>query len=369
MLIEQSRSPKPYNRQKLILSLTSAVLSAAFLIVLLATGLSSAARDVAIRVSPNPYGALLIYAAVIGLTETLLFLPLSFYRGYILEHRYELSNQTLGRWAIESGKGMLVGIALFTPLLVVFYGLLRQFGDGWWLPVGAVIFGLSVLLAQIAPVLLLPIFYKLTPLDDPALDASLRRLAERVGLRIEGLYQIDMSKNTKKANAALAGIGKTRRILLGDTLLAQCSQEEIEVVFAHELGHHQYHHIRTLILTGAVTTFAGLYLTSVGYRALLPRLGLDRLDDPAALPLLALLLMVFGLVTTPLQNALSRHYERQADGYALQTTGNRTAFIGAMTRLAETNLADPEPHPLIEALFYSHPSIGKRIRMAEGIGG
>lgn len=365
MKTRENRNPKSYNRQRLILSLVSTGLSVAFLVVLLVTGLSSAARDLAMGLSSNPYGALLIYAALIGLAETLLFLPLSFYGGYVLEHRYGLSNQTIGRWAMESGKGMVVGIVLFTPLLVVFYWLLRRYGDDWWLPVGGVIFGVSILLAQIAPVLLLPIFYKLTPLDDPALDLRLRQMAEREGLRVKGLYQIDTSKNTKKANAALTGIGRTRRILLGDTLLAQCAREEIEVVFAHELGHHRYHHIRMLILTGAVTTFAGLYFASVCYRSLLPHLGFGRPDDLAVLPLLALILMGFGLVTTPLQNALSRHYERQADRYALETTRNRDAFIGAMTKLAETNLADQEPHPLVEALFYSHPSIGKRIRMAE----
>ncbi|HLF20171.1 MAG TPA: M48 family metalloprotease, partial [Bacteroidota bacterium] len=197
------------------------------------------------------------------------------------------------------------------------------------------------------------------------LKTRIMRLCEKVGVSVEGILVFDMSKNTKKANAAFTGIGKSKRIILGDTLVANFTDDEIESVFAHELGHYKLRHVWMMIAVGTVSSFLGLFLTASLYAMSLAWFGFTAVDQLAALPLLAIGLGIYSLVTSPLSNMLSRAHERAADEYALRTTGNKESFINAMQKLAKLNLADTAPHPLIEFLFYSHPSIEKRIQAAQ----
>jgi STE24 endopeptidase len=214
---------------------------------------------------------------------------------------------------------------------------------------------------------LLPIFYKLVPLDQerPALVARLTKLAERVGTRVRGVYKFDMSRRTKAANAALTGLGNTRRIILGDTLLQEFQDDEIETVLAHELAHHVHKDIPLGMLVGSVMTLGGLYLASLGINWGVQAIGFQGVADVAALPILMIVMGLFGLVTMPLQNAFSRWRERRADEYALSMTGKKEAYASALTRLANQNLAEVDPEPWVEMLLMSHPPLGKRIRMAE----
>jgi len=242
---------------------------------------------------------------------------------------------------------------------------METYGDGWWLPVSILISFVSVLLARIAPVLFMPLFYKFDPLPDGPLKERIIRLCATAGLTFDGIFTFNLSKNTKKANAGFTGIGKSRRIILGDTLVREFSEEEIETVFAHELGHYKHRHIMIGIITGFLTTFIGLFVASRLYAWSIKAFGFDSITDLRALPLLAIWLSLFGLVASPIGNILSRRHERQADAYAVKVTKNGAAFASALRRLATTNLADPEPHPLVEFLFYRHPSIAKRIQLLE----
>ena len=185
------------------------------------------------------------------------------------------------------------------------------------------------------------------------------------GIHVEGIFSFDLSRNTRKANAAFTGIGRSRRIILGDTLVGNFSEEEIETVFAHELGHYRFGHIRTGMMTGTVSTFAGLYVAARLYDLSVAAFGLSSPTNLGALPLLAIWLSLFGLVTAPIGNMISRRHERQADAYAVRTTGKRDAFASALRKLGAMNLADPAPHPLVEFMFYSHPPLEKRIRALE----
>src|SRR5207244_7100188 len=171
----------------------------------------------------------------------------------------------------------------------------------------------TLVLGQLLPIVILPLFYKVTPLEDQSLLERLRSLAAGTGLNVEGIYRLHLSAETKKANAALAGLGKSRRVLLGDTLLEQFSPEEIEVVFAHEVGHHVHRHLLKMIVVSVILSIAGFGLVDVALRALAPRLGYQGLADPAALPLLLLVLALFGLGMSPIHNALGRFFERQCD--------------------------------------------------------
>jgi STE24 endopeptidase len=219
-------------------------------------------------------------------------------------------------------------------------------------------------LGQLLPVLILPLFYKVTPLDDAALVDRLRQRTEGTGLTVAGVYRLHLSEETKKANAALAGLGRTRRVLLGDTLLEKFTPEEIDVVFAHEVGHHVYKHLPKTIAVRVVLTLAGFALVDLLLRWAAPTLGYRAWDDPAALPLFLTVLSLFGLALMPAQNALSRYFERQCDQYALDRTGNAAAYRSAFIKLARMNKADPDPHPWIVWLFYDHPAIRARLAMA-----
>ncbi len=364
----ETRSPgdrKKYNRIKLMVSFTETLLVIGFILAIILTGWSRDVSRYAASVSANPYFQLVYFVILLGIARSVLTWPLNFYTGFYLEHRYGMSNQTFVQWILENLKGTGVGAAIGLPLLVIFYYCLNVFQDNWWLPVAAVFFLFSVVLARVAPTLIFPLFYQFKPLQNESLKNKLVGLCSDVSPAIGGVFEFNMSKTTKKANAAFAGIGRSKRILLADTLLENFSEEEIEVVFAHEVGHYYHKHIVKSLLLSIVIIFSGLYVTSYFYKLLLSAFDFSMITDIGALPLLALLLMGFGFITGPLTNALSRAYERQADAYALRKTKNKTAFIGAMRRLSEMNLADDAPHPVVEFLFYSHPAISKRIRAAE----
>jgi len=231
--------------------------------------------------------------------------------------------------------------------------------------VGIAVTLLTVVLARLAPVLIMPLFYRFTPIGEGSLKERILRLCVDAGVRIDGIFSFNLSKNTRKANAAFTGIGRSRRIILGDTLVRDFSEEEIETVFAHELGHYRFGHIRKGIAAGTLLTFTGLFAASLLYAWSLTLFGYASPADLGALPMLAVWLSLFGLVTSPLGNLLSRRHEREADRYAVASTGKREAFVSALRKLGAMNLADPDPHPLVEFLFYSHPPITKRIRAVE----
>ena len=285
----------------------------------------------------------------------------------MLEHRYGLSNQTLGRWTWERAKGLAIGLPLGLGAILLVYWTLETFGMLWWLPAGVAFALVSVILARLAPLVIIPLFYRLTPLESGALKDRLEVLCRNAGVAIRGIMAFNLSKNTRKANAAFTGMGASRRILLGDTLLENFTEEEIETVVAHELGHSVHRHVPRGIATGVLLSLGGLAGSAFLYRWSLETMGFSGLTDLAALPLLALWISLIASITAPLGNLQSRRHEREADRYAVHATGKKAAFIGALRKLQHSNLADPAPHPLVEVLFYSHPPMAKRIAMAEAL--
>jgi STE24 endopeptidase len=246
------------------------------------------------------------------------------------------------------------------------YVLLATQPQLWWLWVGLVLLFFTVIMANLAPVLLLPLFYKFTPLPEGELTQRLLKLAEQARTRVRGVFAMHMSDKTTAANAALMGLGNTRRIVVGDTMLDRYTPDEIEVVLAHELGHHVHHDIWKLIISQSVLTLVGLYLLNLVLHWIVDTLHFYRwLADPATIPLVLVLTAVFSLIVMPLSNGLSRAVEYQADEYALQATKMVEPFKNAMTRLANQNLSEAEPSPIIEFIFYNHPSINKRLRHAD----
>ncbi|GAC1356967.1 MAG: M48 family metallopeptidase [Ktedonobacteraceae bacterium] len=306
------------------------------------------------------------YLLILTVGYTIITSPLSYYSGFVLPHRFGLSTMTLRGWLGDQLKGFALGLVFEVVVIELIYLLLATQPVLWWLWVALILLFFSVGMAHLAPVLLLPLFYKFSPLPDGNLKQRLVALADRAHTRIQGVFTMHMSSKTTAANAALMGLGNTRRIVLGDTMVDRYTPDEIEVVLAHELGHHVHRDIWKLIVSQALFTLLGLFLFNLClYWAVA---NLDRyhgIADPATLPLLLVLVGVFGFIIAPLTNGYSRAIEYQADEYALQATHMVEPFKSAMTRLANQNLSEIEPSPIVEFLFYDHPSIGKRLTHAE----
>jgi STE24 endopeptidase len=287
------------------------------------------------------------------------------YYGFRLERQFQLSNQRLRSWIWDEVKGFLVGLVLGSIVVEVLYLTIRQWPQHWWLLAWALFMGLFVVLAQLAPVLLFPIFYKFEPLEDEDLRRRLVVLSERAGTRVRGIYRWKLSEKSKKANAALTGLGRTRRIILADTLLDNYEPEEIEAVLAHELGHHVHRHILKSIFVQAAITFVGFWAANWTLHYAVDQHMFEELSDFANLPLLVLVSTVLSFMLMPALNAYSRFNERQADQYAFESISSVEPFITSMNKLAEQNLAERTPSKWIEWLFHSHPAISRRVAAAQ----
>jgi len=359
---EQARD---YNRLQRQLSVSDALLGVAMLALVLVTGWSAGFRSFTFRISggSNYVLALFLYVLILSLLAKLLSLPLDYY-GFRLEHRYQLSNQKVGGWWVDQAKSYALGFGLSTLMTQLLYLLIRKEPIYWWLWAWITFLALFVALAQLAPVLLFPIFYRFRALENEELRDRLTRLSERAGAKVRGVYEWKLSEKSKKANAALMGLGQTRRIVLADTLLANYTDDEIEAILAHELGHHVHNHILKSIGVQAVVSFAGFWVVKTMLRRPYPGWFNSQVDF-ANLPLLLLVVTVMSLLLLPVLNAYSRYNERQADVYAWKSIRSIQPFLTAMNKLAEQNLAERTPSRWVEILFHSHPSISKRIAAAE----
>lgn len=367
----QTDSPevRRYNRIRRWLGISDAVIGFAVLVVLLVTGWTGDLRDVAyLGARQNYFFAVFLYALMFSVILKLISAPLDYY-GFRLEHQYKLSNQKLRSWLWDEAKGWLLGLVLGGLLLEIIYGIIRIAPQRWWVIAWAVFIGFTLLLARLAPVVLFPIFYKFKLLENDALRERLTKLSERAGTRVRGVYEWNLSEKSKKANAALMGMGSTRRIILADTLLAGYSDDEIEAILAHELGHHVHKHMLKGILTQVVVTFFGFWLTNIVLRFVIAKQWFPtltpRLYDFANLPLILIVATILSLLLMPAMNALSRKHEREADLYAWKNIADVGPFITSMQKLADQNLAEREPNQFVEWLFHSHPSIGRRVAAAQ----
>jgi STE24 endopeptidase len=370
---ERQRAAREYARKRRGLSLLDMGIAAIGIAIILGAGLDRWLRDV---LSTDFLGwqplagwyplRILPYFLILLIGYQIITTPISYYGGFVLSHRYGLSTQSRGSWVLDLLKGFLLGLIFEAFVIELIYALLAVQPQLWWLWVALALLLFSVVLANLGPVLLYPLFYKFTPLPEGELTARLIALVERANTRVRGVFLMRLSDKTTAANAALMGLGNTRRIVLGDTMVDRYTADEIEVVLAHELGHHVHHDIWKLIISQSLLTLGGLFLFNLVLHWIVEvQHAYAALSDPATMPLLFLLTSVFGLIVMPLSNGLSRAIEYQADEYALAATGKVAAFKCAMTRLANQNLSDVEPSPLIEFLFYNHPAIGKRLRHAD----
>jgi len=355
-----------YHRLRRRASVTSTIVGVVFLMALVGTGASAALRDIAESLTGGSFFFTLCgYVVILALINEAIGLPLAFYQGVTLERRYGLSTQTAARWWLDHLKAGLLALVFALIAAVLVCSLIRWDPDRWWILAAAAFTAILVVLVQLAPVVLLPLFYEFKPLDRDALVTRLVSLADRAGARVMGVFEWRLSHKTKKANAALAGIGQTRRIIISDTLLAEHSDDEIEVILAHELAHHVHRDIWKGIALETALIALGFYLADRVLTRFAGSSGLMGKGDVAALPLLLLAAGAVSLALMPVANALSRAHERSADRYALEMTRNASAFVSAMKRLGVQNLAEERPSRLVQILFYTHPPISARIDAAQ----
>ena len=373
MTAEQLAEAKQYGRLGLICTLVDRAIDLVFLAVMalvLARPIDAWLNSYSLLERFWSLRLAALFLVMTGL-HVLVSLPLSYYSGYVVEHRFKLSTLTLAGWLWRYAKLLALAVPLGLLLSLGLFWIIWITGPWWWLVGAGGFFLVGIVLSAIWPVLIEPLFYTIQRLDRPELDERMKRLAEGTGLSIEGVYRIALSEETKKANAQLAGLGRTRRVLMGDTLLDHFTPEEIEVIFAHEIGHHVFHHVRKLILAGLVSSAAGFWLCD---RLLAAWVG--RWEGPVAyavmpvyaFPLVMLILTLFRTVLEPVQNAVTRRFERQCDRYALERTGLREAYLSAFCKLARQNKDDPDPPRLEVLLFHSHPPISERLGMTKGLG-
>jgi len=369
--VDRQQKAREYARIRHRLLLVDLAIAAAGVLIVLLSGLGTWLRNILHPLAWQPIQGwfpwqILVYFLILIVAYQITSAPLTYYSGFVLPHRYKISTQSLKGWLLDLCKGLGLSLVFEAFVIELVYVLLATQPQIWWLWVALVLLFFTVVMANLAPILILPLFYKFSPLPEGELTQRLLALAARAKTRVRGVFTMQMSSKTTAANAALMGLGNTRRIVVGDTMLDQYTPDEIEVVLAHELGHHVHHDIWKLIASQSVLTLGGLYLINlVLHWAVDIQHYYPGLADAATIPLILLLAGAFGLIVMPLSNGYSRAIEYQADEYALQATQKVEPFKSAMTRLANQNLSDIEPSPLIEFLLHDHPSIRKRLQHAD----
>lgn len=357
-----------YSRIKERLAMAGAALGLAGSALFLGTGLAAQMNRRLLPKSGARFTKRLRYHGLLSLGSLLLGLPLSFYSGYIVEKRFGLSNQTPGSWAVDVAKGEAISAPVQIALIEGMQWVIRRWPDRWWLIASGTAIPLTAGLTFLFPVLIAPRFNKYEPLMDKELADRLTLLAEKTGIRVADVVQMDMSRRTTKANAFFAGLGHSKRIVVSDTMLAEFTHDEIEAVVAHEIGHQVNRDLWRFILSSSLLTLATAWATDrVGRSAMSARpdlVGTTKLGNPRALPVIAVAFGVAGTLITPLQLAYSRRIERRTDRFAVELTGNGAAYAGAMEKLAALNLADPNPPGWVTILLHSHPPIAERIDTA-----
>jgi STE24 endopeptidase len=361
---EKQKQARRYEKEKRLLGLANTVLSLIVLLGFYYSGFSSWLAN--LNIGGSIVFVFLIYVVSFLIILALLGLPLNFYSSYIHEHKWNFSNHTIKSWLWEQVKAFLVGLILMTLLLGLLFWIMALLPSLWWLIAGLAFAFVSVILATIVPVVILPIFNKYTPIQNKELTERLEKILSKGGLKSSGFFKEDMSRQTKKENAFLAGLGKTRRVVLGDNLMESMSIPEIESIIAHEVGHYKHRHIWKNLVVGTVQGLVVFFILNWMMRILFSPFLSSTTWNLTLFPVFAILMGgISGFLFGPLSNALSRHFERQSDRYALKSIQDKNPFMTAMAGLADRNLSNAYPEWWIKLLYYSHPPIGERLKMAE----
>jgi STE24 endopeptidase len=358
---------KRYSFAKRLIAIGASIINLAYFSVILLSGASLKIAYFAQGISANAYISLIIYLIIVGVILELLLLPLEYSGGFRLDCKFGLSRQGLFSWAIDYIKRLLLSSVIFAAMISMFYFLIINSPTFWWIWAGIIFFMVSIVLAKVFPMIIIPMFYRLTRISDTQLKEKLSRLAEQAGVKIIDIYKIALGAKTSRANAAVCGLGNSKRILLSDTLLERYTQDEIEVTLAHEIAHHKHNHFWKLSAMGILSMFLFLYLTDIMLARITGYGFIPSKQHMSAFPAVMILYILFNLTVLPVNNFISRRYETQADKDAVNLTGKAYALSGLMRKLSRQNLSDPSPSMLVKILFYDHPPAQERIAFAESM--
>lgn len=359
---EKQQKARKYENEKRLLGLFGSVISLAFILWYYFSGFS---HQIA-HLEFSFIWTFLIYVLIFQIISTLIGMPLGYYSGYVHEHKWGFSNYTHKTWALDQLKSFLVGLVLFPLLLGLLYWVFATFPDIWWLVAGGATAMVSVIFVTIFPVIIAPIFNKYDPIEDDSLISRLTEILEKAGLKPGGFFKQDMSKQTKKENAFLAGLGKTRRVVMADNLLEHMSEGEISSVIAHEVGHYKYNHLPKNIVIGTAQQLITFYILDMAMKQFFSDFLTSNVANLALFPMIVLIMGILsGVLFGPLNNWISRTFERQADYFSLKLYFNKNDFLGAMSGLANRNLSNAYPSWWVKWFYYSHPPIGERLTFGE----
>lgn len=305
-----------------------------------------------------------LYLLIVLAAYYLLNFPITFYGSYILERKFNLSTQKFKGWFLDQLKSLIISYIIGLLLVFAFYYIFEHNRNNWWLTISVFWIFFSLVLAKLVPIIIIPLFFKYKRLSDDTLRARIMNLADKMKIKILDCFEINFSKKTLKANAAFVGWGATKRVILADTLRDKYTDDEIEVILAHEFAHYKLRHLLKLILLNSFVTIICFYLIFKTSAYALTLFGLSSLADIASLPVIIIYFVLFSIITSPFANFISRRLERNADILALKITCLKEAFISMMDKLAHQNLADRKPHPIIKFFFFDHPPIEERINAA-----
>jgi STE24 endopeptidase len=357
---------KHYTRIKYTIAIGDIFLNLAIMLLFQFSGASVLLREWLSSGISNAPALIFLFMLVSFSIYSLATFPLSLYSSYIVEHNFGLSKEKFGSWLGDFLKSSALSFIMIVILVEVFYAFLRFHPTGWWWMSACFWIFISVVIARIFPVVIIPIFFKYKPVQDEALKGRVMDLSGRMGLSVLDVFEIDYSKKSTKANAALVGLGKSKRVVFTDTLLARYSPEEVEAVLAHEFAHNKLKHMIKLVAMSAGATIVMFYLFSKTGPVVFERFGL-KLDDIAGLPIWILFSMIFQMILLPLQNYLTRNMERNADIMALKFTGNSAAFVSMLEKLGEQNMSERKPTLLAKIFFYDHPPLEERVALARAV--
>jgi len=355
---------RKYEKEKRLIGLFDSLISLIVILLFYFSGLSKYLAN--LLPESSVIWTFCIYVFSFILITFLIGLPIGYYSGYVREHYWGFSNQTVKSWLWDQLKSLMVGLVISLILLGLLFLIMSLWPQNWWLIAAIAVAFVSVIFATIFPVVIMPLFNKYSPIETGELTERLSSLLKRTGLKASGFFMEDMSKQTKKENAFLGGLGRTRRVVLGDNLINNMSTAEIESVIAHEVGHYKFRHIWKNVAFGTIQQLIVFYLLHRLMIAIFPEFLSDFRWNLTLFPIFALLMSIIsGFLFGPLGNAISRRFEQQADQTALELIDDKNAFLTAMAGLANRNLSNAYPSNWIKLLYYSHPPIGERLEMAE----
>ncbi|MBW2078643.1 MAG: M48 family metallopeptidase [Deltaproteobacteria bacterium] len=314
-------------------------------------------------------GAGLIFFAILAIFSNIIDIPFELYDTFVIEERYGFNTRTIGLWFSDWAKGLVIAFILGGIVLLVLLVLVSYFEVTWWIFAWVIISIFELVIMWLYPVLIAPLFNKFEPITDRALEQRIASLMEKAGLAVKGVFQMDAGKRSKHTNAYFTGIGRTKRIVLFDTLLASHPEQEILSVLAHEAGHWKRKHVIKQLLLMAVLSLAGLFILSemLDWGLLYRTFGFEEDIRYVGLLLAPVVLSPLSYFLKPLGSALSRKYEREADDVAVSLMGTPEPMRDTLVRLSADNLANLAPHPTYAWFNYSHPPPVDRIERLEAM--